>query len=65
MLTINVIIHCVVQVSYFSQLIIHGEFINSLLSLKSSFIPSIQDQGSHDSLLLASNNAAGGLFRTL
>ena len=63
MLTINVVIHGLVMFSYFSQLII--EFINSLLPLKSGSISSIRDAGLHDSVLLASNNEATDVFRTL
>ena len=63
MLTINVVIHGLVMFSYFSQLII--EFINSLLPLKSGSISSIRDAGLHDFVLLASNNEATDVFRTL
>ena len=65
MLSVNVIIHGVVKVSYFSQLNIHGEFINSLSSYEGGFISSIRIVGFHGSLLRASNNAAVGVFRTL
>ena len=38
MLTINVIIHDVMKISYFSQSFIHDEFIISLLPLESGFV---------------------------
>ena len=67
MFTINVIIYGVVkvEVSYFLQLILYDEFINSLSPLESGFISSPQEADSYGSMLLASNNASRGLFRTL
>ena len=65
MLTINAIIHGVMKISYFSQSFIHGEFIISLLPLESGFVSSIQDSGSHGSLLVGSNNTARDVCRTL
>lgn len=53
-----------VKVTYFSQLIIHDDFINSLLPVESAFVSSIWDAGLHGSILLASNNVARSLSRT-
>ena len=50
MLTINIIIHGGVKVYYFSQLIVHGDFINSLSPFESGFLSSIQDAGLHGSV---------------
>ena len=65
MLTIGVIVYGIVKVSYFSQLIIHSEFIISLSPLESGFISSIWDAGSHGPMLLASDNAVRSVIRTL
>ena len=46
-----------VMIYYFSQLIVHGEFIYSLSPLEIGSIFSIRDTGLHGSVLLASNNA--------
>ena len=65
MRTTNVSIHGMVKGSYFSQLIIHGEFNNSLSPLEKGFTFAIRGAGLHGSMLLATVNAARGVFRTL
>lgn len=65
MFTIEVIVHGVMKFSYFSQLIIYNEFINSLASLESGFV-SVGDAPSHEFfILLASIHAARGVLETL
>ena len=52
-----------VKVTYFSQLIIHDDFINSLLPVESAFVSSIWDAGLHGSVLLKQPGMYSELFR--